>query len=229
MKILIVEDNPQLANSIRSALSGQYIAEIAPSGEDAIGRCMESAFDLVLLDLNLPDMDGVDICIALRKAGHSMPILIITGNDSPASIVHLLDSGADDYLIKPFRVDELKARIRAHGRRTAGAEPAPRIITVGDITLDRDSRIATRKGVPIQLRTKEFIIMEQLMLHPNIVLSRATLLDKAWDGAENAWTNLIDVHIKYLRDKIDKPFNAHTIQTVHGLGYRLSAKSPRSQ
>lgn len=226
MKILIIEDNYQLATSMRSALNSQYVIELAQTGEDALFRCVESSFDLVILDLGLPDMNGLEVCTSLRAANHTMPILIVTGEDDPKSVVALLDAGADDYLVKPFRVDELKARIRALGRRAANRTPEPRKISVGDITLDRDNRVAMRNGVTIPLRTKEFILLEQLMLRPNIVLSRATLLDKAWDDAENVWSNYIDVQIKYLRDKIDKPFGTHSIETVHGLGYRINTKKP---
>lgn len=224
MKILIVEDNYQLATNMRSALSGQYVVELAPNGEDALFRCVESSFDIVILDLGLPDTNGLKVCESLRASGQTMPILIVTGEDDPGSVVELLDAGADDYLLKPFRVDELKARIRALGRRASDRTPEPRLITAGDITLDRDNRVATRDGITIPLRTKEFILLEQLMLRPNIVLSRATLLDKAWDDSENVWSNYIDVHIKYLRDKIDKPFGSRSIETVHGLGYRINTK-----
>jgi two-component system OmpR family response regulator len=225
MKILIVEDDYRLARSMYQALHAQHIVELALSGEEALEAVAADNFELVILDLYLPDMQGIMICKKLRKMGHQMPILIVTGEQKPTTIVELLDAGADDYLKKPFVVAELKARIRALGRRYQGITPPPRTITLGDLTLHCGSHIAERQGQEIYLRNKEFIILEQLMLNPDIVISRATLLDKAWDDAEKAWTNLIDVHIKYLRDKIDKPFGTHSIQTIHGLGYKFVPSS----
>lgn len=221
MKILIVEDDYRLAKSMYQALHTQHIVELTLSGEEALEAVANDTFELIILDLSLPDMSGLMICKKLRKMGQQMPILVVTGEHKATTIVELLDAGADDYLKKPFAVVELKARIRALGRRYKGVTPPPQTITLGDLTLHCGSHIAERQGQEIYLRNKEFIILEQLMLNPDIVISRATLLDKAWDDTEKAWTNLIDVHIKYLRDKIDKPFGTKNIQTIHGLGYKF--------
>lgn len=222
MKILIIEDDYRLAKSMYQALHANHIVELALSGEEALESVKLENYELIILDLYLPDMPGLMICKKLRKMGQQMPILVVTGEQKATTVVELLDAGADDYLTKPFAVAELKARIRALGRRYHGPTPPARTITLGDLTLDCGTHIAKRQGHEIYLRNKEFIILEQLMLNPNIVISRATLLDKAWDDMEKAWTNLIDVHIKYLRDKIDKPFGTQSIQTVHGLGYKFA-------
>ena len=225
MKILIVEDDHRLAKSMLEILSANHLVELALTGMEAMEVIESERFELIILDLHLPDMPGLDICKKIRKAGHQMPILVVTGETNPGSVVSLLDAGADDFLSKPFRVDELKARIRALGRRYTSHKPTPRHIQVGDFALNCDTHTLVRHGHEIYLRNKEFIMLEQLMLHPNIVMSRATLLDKAWDNTEDVWTNLIDVHIKYLRDKVDKPFGSNHIQTVHGLGYKFVPSS----
>jgi len=226
MRILIIEDDMTLARGMKTVLSSSHSVETAYTGEEALQLVAESDFELLILDLQLPDMSGIEVCSRIRDTEKNMPVLVVTGESKPAAVVALLDAGADDYITKPFRVDVLKARIRALGRRHATRTPAARRITIGDLTLDCNTHIVTRHGLEIRLRNKEFILLEQLMLHPNIAMSRATLLDKAWDSSEDAWANLIDVHIKYLRDKIDKPFDAHSIETVHGVGYRIrSTKS----
>jgi len=223
MKILIVEDDYRLAKGMVDALQSQHIIELAFDGHEALELVHDNSFELVILDLYLPDIPGINVCKKLRSYGHNMPILVVTGEQKSSVVVKLLDAGADDYLTKPFHLDELRARIRALGRRYRDSVPKPRTMQRGDLTLHYGSHMATKRGHEMYLRNKEFIILEQLMLHQNTVMSRATLLDKAWDDTENAWTNLIDVHIKYLRDKIDKPYGTNTIQTVHGLGYKFVA------
>jgi len=228
MKILIIEDDYRLAKSMYQTLQENHLVELVLSGEEALEAVKTTAYELVILDLYLPDMPGLTICKKLRKLGQQMPILVVTGEHKATTVVELLDAGADDYLTKPFAVAELKARIRALGRRYHGPTPPARTITLGDLSLDCGTHIATRQGQQIYLRNKEFIILEQLMLNPNVVISRATLLDKAWEDTEKAWTNLIDVHVKYLRDKIDKPFGTQSIQTIHGLGYKFVAHANTS-
>lgn len=223
MKILIVEDNKELASGIKSALGYYYVVEIAHDGDKAMVQLEESDFDLVLLDLGLPDINGLDVCRIIREQGMNMPILVVTADSSHKRVVELLDAGADDYIIKPFRTGELKARVRALLRRQDTRTARPTKLTVGDLTLDINKRLVECHGQQIELRTKEFIILEQLMLNPEMVLSRAALLNRAWDNSDEVWTNIVDVHIKNLRDKIDKPFGTHHIQTVHGLGYKIIA------
>lgn len=224
MRILLIEDDATLAKGMKGVLASNHTVEWVETGEEALRQVAEHDFDLLILDLQLPDLPGFEVCKYIREADKNMPILVVTGISKPATIIELLDAGADDYITKPFRVDVLKARIRALGRRQATRTPTARRITIGDLTLDCDNHVATRHGFDIHLRNKEFMILEQLMLNPDIVLSRATLLDKAWHADEDAWINLIDVHIKYLRDKIDKPFGTHTIETIHGLGYKIRSK-----
>lgn len=221
MKVLIVEDNQKLAESLRSIIGMYYVVEIAHTGEQALGLLEDEDFGLVILDLHLPDISGLEICRAIRKQDRHMAILIVTGEDRLATLIELLDAGADDYITKPFRTRELKARVRALLRRQEIRTPADTQLVVGDLRLDLQRHCAIRNGTEIVLRNKEFIMLEQLMLHPNMVMSRAQLFSKAWDSTETAWTNTVDVHIKYLRDKIDKPFGTHTIETAHGLGYRF--------
>jgi two-component system OmpR family response regulator len=225
MRILIIEDDVRLGQGIQNVLAKHHTTELVCTGHDAIQSVTSDAYELLILDLSLPDISGLEVCRRIRDLQLNMPILIVTGDDRPARVVELLDAGADDYIIKPFRVDVLKARIRALGRRQATREPAQRQLTIGDMVLDRNSHTVTRRGQLIHLRNKEFMLLEQLMLHPDIVMSRATLLDKAWVGDDEAWPNLIDVHIKFLRDKIDKPFGTHTIETVHGLGYCIRSNT----
>lgn len=224
MRILVIEDDIQLARGIKNILSKHYVIELAYSGQEALLSLRDEVFDLIMLDLQLPDMPGLEVCQKVRGLHDDTPILVVTGEDKPASTIALLDAGADDYITKPFRVDVLRARIRALTRRHATRTPVIHTIELGDMSLDCNSHTLLRQGQEIRLRNKEFMLLQQLMLHPNIVMSRATLLDKAWDSNEDAWANLIDVHIKYLRDKIDKPFGTHTIETVHGLGYRIRTK-----
>lgn len=221
MKILIVEDDRKIAEVLRLIISTYYVVETVTSGEQAMMRIEEDDFGLVILDLSLPDMHGLDICRSLRQAGRNMPILIITGEDRPTVMIELLEAGADDYITKPFRRKEVVARIKALVRRQETRSPAISQLVVGDVTLDLDQHCAIRKGVQIHLRSKEFIMLEQLMLNPNIVMSRSQLYSKAWDATEDNWNNTIDVHIKHLRDKIDRPFDVTSIKTVHGVGYKF--------
>ena len=222
MKILIVEDDLRLAKSMFEALIKNHLVELAHSGEMALEIISQESFELVLLDLYLPDMTGLAICKKIRKSGLQIPILVVTGENKTTTAISLLNAGADDYITKPFSIEELRARVQAVGRRYRAYNTIPRIIQIGDITLNCGTHIATRRGQDIYLRNKEFAILEQLMLHPNAVISRGSLLDKAWDNNNKAWTNLIDVHITYLRNKIDKPFGAHSIKTIHGLGYKFT-------
>lgn len=221
MRVLIIEDNKHLAESLRVIMGTYYVVEVAHTGEQAMALLAEYDFGLVILDLGLPDAAGIDICKSIRQAGKHMPILVVTGEDRAYMMIELLDAGADDYITKPFRTRELKARVRALMRRQETRSPAVTQLVVGDLVLDIPNHCAIRNGTQIYLRSKEFIILEQMMLSPNVVLTRAQLLSKAWDSSEDNWTNTVDVHIKYLRDKIDRPFGATSIETVHGLGYRL--------
>ena len=221
MKILIVEDDQELAKILRTLIGGYYITEVAGDGEQALALAAEEDFELVLLDLHLPDMHGLDVCRALRANGKHMPILVITAEDRPTVMIELLEAGADDYVTKPFRKKEVVARIRALLRRQALRSPTSNQLQVGDLILDRSRHSAFRQGQEIPLRNKEFIILEQLMSRPGTVFSRDQLTSLGWDSTDTTWHNTIDVHIKYLRDKIDRPFGAQSIKTVHGIGYTV--------
>lgn len=221
MRILIVEDNKHLAESLRTALGSYFVIEVARTGEQAMTLLEEHDFGLVILDLGLPDAEGIDICRAIRAENKQMPILVVTGENRAYVMIQVLDAGADDYITKPFRSRELKARVRALLRRQETRSPAVTQLVVGDLVLDIPNHCAIRQGTQIYLRSKEFIILEQMMMRPNIVLTRAQLLSMAWDSSDDNWTNTVDVHIKYLRDKVDRPFGTNSIQTVHGLGYRF--------
>ena len=227
MKMLIVEDDQELADGLRTMVGGYYVVEVACSGEQALELAEENDFNLVILDLHLPDMHGLEVCRALRSNDQNMPILVITAEDRPTVMVELLEAGADDYITKPFRKKEVVARIRALLRRQALRQPPTRQITVGDLTLDLDRHSAFRRGKEIPLRNKEYIILEQLMLSPYTVLSREQLVNNGWDSSESTWNNTVDVHIKYLRDKVDRPFGTHSIKTVHGVGYTVVSSTAK--
>jgi len=229
MKILVIEDDLQLATSMAQALRKNHFVTVAHTGETALEILASHQFELILLDLYLPDLPGIAICNKLRKAKTDIPIIVVTGDNRTATAIQLLNSGADDYLTKPFSIEELRARIQALGRRYRSYSAVPRVIEVGDLALNCSSHTATRRGQDIYLRNKEFAILEQLMLHPNIVVSRANLIDKTWKDKERSWANLIDVHIRYLRDKIDRPFDIHSIQTVYGLGYKLVPQASKEK
>jgi len=181
-------------------------------------------FDAVLLDLGLPDMNGLEVCRRLRKISPDMPILIITGVDDISSKVELLDAGADDYLTKPFDAQELRARINALIRRRPRL-PSISAVTAGDLKLDPSKRTVARAGVPITLRRKEFDILEYLVINKGRVLTRDMIVSHAWTSTSSSWTGSVDVHIKHLRDKVDKPFDYPLIKTVYAVGYMLDVPS----
>lgn len=222
MKILIIEDNPRLADRIKQQLSKWYIVEIAESGDKGLQFVATHLFDIALLDLGLPDTPGIDVCKQIRKLSQDLPILVLTGVDTIESRVYLLENGADDYMTKPFEVAELRARINALARRRTRSEQSPTIV-VGDVTIDPARRLVTRNGTEVHLRRKEFDILEYLASHPGRVMSRQNIIDHAWSSTSTSWSGSVDVHIKQLRDKIDKPFAYPLIKTSYGLGYMIEA------
>jgi two-component system OmpR family response regulator len=223
MRILVVEDDATMASLLRRGLSENGNAvDVAPRGEDALWMAAAHEYDAVVLDVMLPDLDGFETCGALRRAGVWSPILMLTAREAVEDRVAGLDAGADDYLTKPFSVAELRARIRALVRRGAGQQ-RPAVIEVGDLRLDPATQQVWRGGEDVRLSAKEFALLELFMRRPGEVVSRLDLLEHAWDiGYENR-SNVITVYVRYLREKIDRPFGRRAIETVHGAGYRLRA------
>jgi two-component system OmpR family response regulator len=221
MRVLIVEDEVKMAALLRRGLSEEgHLAEVAGDGETAVAMARASAYDAIVLDVMLPRLDGFSACRQMREAGVWTGVLMLTARDSVHDRVAGLDCGADDYLVKPFSFSELLARLRALARRAES--PRPTQLVVGDLRLDPATRRVWRGEVEIRLSTKEFTLLETLMRRPGVVFDRATLLEYAWDyGYENR-SNVVDVYIRYLRQKVDRPFNCATIETVRGAGYRLN-------
>lgn len=220
MKILVVEDNPKLAEKITKQLRKWYVVEVATSGTDALQQAAHTQFDTILLDLGLPDMPGVEVCKHLRNISSDVPILVVSGVDTPLSKIELLDTGADDYLTKPFNPPELIARINALARRRARSNNKP-VLVVGDLYIYPSSRQVIRSGQTIELRKKEFDILEYLAINKGRVMSRQMIINHAWTSTSSSWVGSVDVHIKQLRDKVDKPFAIHLIQTSYGVGYMV--------
>ena len=222
MRILVVEDDPVLRDGLsRSLRNAGYAVDIAEDGKLADDLLSVHAFDLVMLDLGLPGLDGLEVLRRLRRRASSAPVLILTARDAVEDRIAGLDAGADDYLTKPFSVAELRARIRALVRRGAAERPA--VIEVGDLRLDPATRQVWRGAEEARLSAKEYALLELFMRRPGEVVSRLELLEHAWDiGYENR-SNVITVYVRYLREKIDRPFGRHAIETVQGAGYRLRA------
>lgn len=223
MRVLVVEDEPQIADFIARGLSENgYSVDIAHDGEEAIQWPTIAEFDVIVLDVMLPLVDGISVCLTLRERGVRTPILMLTARDAVEDRVAGLDSGADDYLVKPFAFAELLARVRALIRR----EPVLRgnVLQVADLTVDTVTRQVSRAGVGVDLTAKEFALLEYLMRHPNQVLSRTVIAEHVWNYDFDNATNVIDVHVKNLRKKIDGAGGPKLIQTVRGAGYRISAR-----
>jgi two-component system, OmpR family, response regulator len=220
MRVLIVEDELRMASLIRRGLVNEGLAaDVAGTGLDALAIASAHDYDAVLLDVMLPDIDGFEVCRRLRAAGVWSPVLMLTARDSVEDRVAGLDSGADDYLVKPFAFAELLARLRALARRGETGRPA--VVAVGDLRLDPATREVTRAGQPVALSAKEFALLETFMRRPGEVLSRFHLLEHAWDFAYENRSNVVDVYVRRLRRKIDEPFGRDSLQTVRGAGYRL--------
>jgi two-component system OmpR family response regulator len=222
MKVLVVEDEVKLASLIRKALREHgMLADVAIKGEDALWMADASPYDVLVLDINLPGIDGFETCRRLRGSGVRTPILMLSARDRFDDRIAGLDTGADDYLVKPFDYGELFARIRALARR--GPVERGTVLVVGDLSLDVAIHVIRRGDVEIPLSTKELQLLEVFMRHPEQVLSRYALLEGAWDMRYENRSNVVDVYVAYLRDKIDRPFGVKSIETVHGAGYRLRA------
>jgi DNA-binding response OmpR family regulator len=220
MKILYIDDNRLLIDSVKKLLSPHYIVDYTCTGHEGVEKAKTVRYTLILLDLNLPDMSGLEVCKDLRKANISAPILVLTVQKDPLTSVRLLDSGADDYVTKPFNSEVLRARIAALLRRKQDLQKE-RVITVSDLTINLTRRQVWRSGTCISLRKKEFDILEYLAANHGRALTRSMILDHAWEAGTEGWNNTIDVHIKHLRDKVDKPFKKALIKTAYGIGYMV--------
>jgi two-component system OmpR family response regulator len=220
MKILVVEDKVKMAKLLRRALRGEGLAaDVALRGEDALWMAGAGRYDAIVLDIMLPGIDGIETCRRLRAKGVWTPVLMLTARGRLADRVAGLDGGADDYLAKPFELPELMARLRALVRR----EPVrrPTVLEVGDLRLDPATRQIWRDGHAVELPAKCFALLGTFMRQPGLVLSRHQLLEAAWDGDFDHRSNVVDQHIRALRERIDRPFGRHSIETVRGSGYRL--------
>jgi two-component system OmpR family response regulator len=216
----VVEDEPKLAALIQRGLSEEgHVADIAVRGEDAVWMAAAAPYDVIVLDVMLPGMDGFETCRELRRRKIWTPVLFLTARNAIDDRVQGLDTGADDYLVKPFSFAELLARLRALARRAPVERPT--ILEVGDLRLDPAAKRAWRGDTELALSSKEFQLFELFMRRPGVTLSRDQLLNGAWDIAFEHRSNVVDVYVRYLRAKIDRPFDRHAVETVRGVGYRL--------
>ena len=222
MRVLVVEDEVRTAGLLRRGLSEEgYSIDIAVDGPDAVWRASEFSYDAVVLDVMLPGCDGIEVCRQLRSRGRWAPVLMLTARDDLAARVRGLDSGADDYLAKPFSFDELFARLRALIRRGALERPAQ--LHCGGLRLDPATRQAWRGEAALELSPKEFALLELFLRHPGQVLTRTRILEHVWDYTYDGVSNVVDQYVGYLRRKIDRPFGIIQLETVRGVGYRLRA------
>lgn len=220
MKMLIIEDDHVMAQMLKASLKNDYRLDLAYSGEDGIAHADTNTYDIILLDYVLPDLNGFEVMRELKKNKYCPPVLVLTGIDSIDVKISMLDCGSDDYVTKPFNIQELKARIRVLLRRSQQFN-CTNVITLGDLVVDVVKKTVYRADKKIVLRRKEFDLLEYFIRNKGKVLTRTMILDHVWDSSYDSFANTIDVHISYLREKIDKPFKTKLIKTVHGVGYKL--------
>ena len=220
MRVLVVEDDQELADILRRALTEQsYNVDVAHDGESALFLAQSEEFNVIILDLMIPKIDGVAVCHNLRESGKTTPIIMLTARDRIDDRILGLDAGADDYLIKPFSMGELLARIRSILRRMEKQTTA--VLKVGSLTLDPRSSFVKRSKREILLTSKEFALMSYFMQHPNLLLSRTEILENVWDSNYDGFGNVVDVYVNYLRNKLEEEGEPRIIETVRGRGYIL--------
>ncbi len=224
MRVLMVEDEVRLAETVSRGLRAEgFVVDVIHDGAEGLAEAQLRDYDVIVLDIMLPSLNGYDVCRALRKADMWVPILMLTAKDGEYDEADAFDLGADDYLTKPFSFVVLVARLRALVRR--GAPERPSVLAVGDLSLDPSTRVVWRDGSQIALTPREFGLLHFLMRHPGDVLSKAEIVQSVWDMNYDGDENVVEVYIGYLRRKIDQPFGTHTIQTMRGAGYRLVGAS----
>ena len=220
MRVLLVEDEIRMARLLKRGLEEEgHAVDIAQDGPEGLWLATENPYGAVVLDVMLPGYDGFELCRRLRKAGKWMPVLMLTARDSVGDRVRGLDAGADDYLVKPFSLLELAARLRALSRRDDRSRPV--VLAEGDLKVDPAAKRAWRGGTELHLSPKEFALLELFLRHPGHVLTRSQVIADVWDFAYDGGSNVVDQYVNYLRRKIDTPFGRHDIETVRGMGYRL--------
>jgi two-component system OmpR family response regulator len=222
MRVLVVEDEAKLARLLARGLGEEgHVADVAGRGEDALWMARATPYDAIVLDVMLPGLDGFETCRELRANEVWAPVLFLTARDEVGDRVRGLDTGADDYLVKPFSFAELLARLRALVRRAPGERPSE--LEVADLRLDPAAHRAWRGEVELELSAKEFALLDLFMRRPGVALSRQQLFDGVWDMAFDGRSNVVDVYVRYLREKVDRPFGRNSLETVRGVGYRLRA------
>ena len=220
MRVLLVEDDPAMADMLTRSLRRRgYAVDAVGTGTDAVWGIVETDYDLVVLDAMIPAPDGFEVCRQIRAKGRWVPVLMLTARDAMLDKVRGLDAGADDYLTKPFALDELLARVRALTRREPLERPTS--LHVGDLVLNPAARSVHRGERGIALSAKEFALLHELMRRAGETLTRTYLIEHVWDFAYDGGSNVVDVYVRYLRDKVDRPFGRNTIHTIRGTGYRL--------
>ena len=225
MRVLVVEDEERMASLLRRALEEEgHAVDVARDGPEGVWLATENPYGAVVLDLMLPGFDGFEVCRRLRAAEVWAPVLMLTARDEIGDRVRGLDAGADDYLVKPFSLLELAARLRALARRDDRVRPV--LLTAGDLKLDPAGKRAWRGELELDLSPKEFSILELFLRNPGVVLSRSQIIDAVWDFAYDGTSNIVDQYVTYLRRKIDRPFGRDDIETVRGMGYRLRQPRP---
>ena len=220
MRLLVAEDDVKMASLLKRGLEEEgYAVDVARAGDEALWAATENPYDAILLDVMLPQIDGLEVCRRLRATNRWAPVLMLTARDGVHDRVAGLDAGADDYLTKPFSFSELLARLRALLRR--GPNERPAVLTAADLALDPATKRVTRGEFGIDLTPKEFALLEFFMRHPGEVLTRTRIIEHVWDFAYEGDSNVVDVYVRYLREKVDRPFGRRSIDTVRGSGYRL--------